>query len=182
MRTDPIYGLIRNHLICCFLIKKYEKNGRGVGACVQFGWVNFLRDTFHYMSSSLHWFRKGLRLHDNPALAKAIEHVRMQRGQSSQLYFLFVLDPWFASPGVVGPSRCRFLLESLQDLDTSLHGVGSLLHVAKGDPIKVIPRLAKEWSVGNVTWEVDTDPYARDRDEKMRRCLSSLGVNVDTSR
>ena len=40
------------------------------------------------MTRAIHWFRKGLRLHDNPALLKACEG-------SSELYPVFVLDPWF---------------------------------------------------------------------------------------
>eukprot|EP01031_Cornospumella_fuschlensis_P039147 gene39147-47629_t len=37
---------------------------------------------------SLHWFRKGLRLHDNPALLGAIK-------QTDHLYPVFCLDPHF---------------------------------------------------------------------------------------
>ena len=39
----------------------------------------------------LHWFRKGLRLHDNPALLRAL------RQGVTTVRFVFILDPWFAS-------------------------------------------------------------------------------------
>jgi hypothetical protein len=55
---------------------------------------------------SIFWFRKGLRLHDNPALLAAI------RG-SSYLFPVFILDPWFLKPERVGVNRLNFLLESL---------------------------------------------------------------------
>jgi hypothetical protein len=92
---------------------------------------------------SLMWFRKGLRLHDNPALLQACEGAR-------NVYPVFVLDPWFLAPDpsapspgsrLVGVNRIRFLLESLQDLDTSLRNCGSRLLLIHGSPISVIPHL-----------------------------------------
>jgi cryptochrome len=38
---------------------------------------------------SVHWFRKGLRLHDNPALIYALKNAKTFR-------CVFVIDPWFA--------------------------------------------------------------------------------------
>ena len=55
---------------------------------------------------SLLWFRKGLRIHDNPALLAAIQG-------ASHLYPVFVLDPWFLKPERVGVNRLSFLLEAL---------------------------------------------------------------------
>ena len=75
------------------------------------------------------WFRKGLRVHDNPALDAA------RRG-AGRLYPVFVLDPRYlrpdpaaASPGSAraGVARVRFLLESLADLDARLRRLGSRL-------------------------------------------------------
>ena len=56
--------------------------------------------------STLFWFRKGLRLHDNAALAAAIDG-------TSRLYPVFVIDPWFVSSGRVGNNRLHFLLTAL---------------------------------------------------------------------
>ena len=52
---------------------------------------------------SVLWFRKGLRVHDNPALQRACEG-------ASAVMPVFVLDPWFMSPERVGANRVRFLL------------------------------------------------------------------------
>jgi hypothetical protein len=65
------------------------------------------------------WFRKGLRLHDNLALQKALEH------QPKELYPVFCLDPWFLDPNKVGAVRLRFLLQSLRDLDLNLRKLNS---------------------------------------------------------
>jgi cryptochrome len=67
---------------------------------------------------SIHWFRKGLRLHDNPALIEAYKN-------ASHIWPVFVLDPWFAETARVGVNRWRFLLQTLQNLDDNLRKVDS---------------------------------------------------------
>lgn len=68
--------------------------------------------------SCIHWFRKGLRLHDNPALLAAMK-------DCSELYPIFILDPWFPKNMQVSVNRWRFLVESLKDLDESLKKLNS---------------------------------------------------------
>ena len=99
-------------------------------------------------TNALVWFRKGLRIHDNPALDQA------RRGATKILYPVFVLDPRYLerdptafSPGSAraGVSRIQFLMESLSDLDKSLRSLGSRLVVLRGgDPADVIVRVLKE--------------------------------------
>jgi cryptochrome len=100
-------------------------------------------------SGSLMWFRKGLRIHDNPALEYAAKGTRF-------LYPVFVIDPHYMepdpnafSPGSprAGLNRIRFLLESLVDLDLSLKKLGSRLLVLKGEPSEVLIRCLKEVSL-----------------------------------
>ena len=67
---------------------------------------------------SIHWFRKGLRLHDNPAFLAALEN-------SSHIWPVFILDPWFTKHANVGINRWRFLLQTLKDLDDSLKKINS---------------------------------------------------------
>ena len=52
--------------------------------------------------SVIHWFRKGLRLHDNPALLAAVERAAKEGLLVSPL---FILDPWFVKKARVGPNR-----------------------------------------------------------------------------
>ncbi len=75
--------------------------------------------------STVCWFRKGLRLHDNPSLLAALEG-------AGAVQPLFVLDPQFLAPQRVGAARLRFLLESLTDLDAGLRRRGSRLIVLHG--------------------------------------------------
>ncbi len=47
---------------------------------------------------AVHWFRKGLRLHDNAGLIAACE-------SSSKVYPVFILDPHFVNEDLVGVNR-----------------------------------------------------------------------------
>ena len=117
--------------------------------------------------SAIHWFRKGLRLHDNPALVEAC--------QSSRLYPIFCIDPWFAKPDIVGVNRYAFLLESLIDLDNSLRSLGSRLYVLQGKPEEQIPLLVSKWEVDLFTFESDSEPYAIQRDANIATALREAG-------
>lgn len=67
---------------------------------------------------AIHWFRKGLRLHDNPALQAACK-------VAVDVKPVFILDPWFANNANVGVNRWRFLLQTLQNLDENLKKINS---------------------------------------------------------
>ena len=82
----------------------------------------------------IHWFRKGLRLHDNPALLAALKPVD---GESLSVKPVFVLDPWFVQHGRVGQNRWRFLQQTLENLDSSLKEIGTRLYVIRGEPLEV---------------------------------------------
>lgn len=116
--------------------------------------------------TSIVWFRKGLRLHDNPALVEACK-------VSKKLYPVFVIDPHFAKPNIVGVNRYNFLLQSLIDLDTNLRAVGSRLYVVRGRPDEEIPKLIDRWNVQLLSYELDTEPYARKRDDMLCKLLQS---------
>lgn len=51
---------------------------------------------------TVHWFRKGLRLHDNSSLREGIR-------TSKTFRCIFVLDPWFAGSSNVGINKWRYV-------------------------------------------------------------------------
>ncbi|XP_047437674.1 cryptochrome circadian regulator 5 [Mugil cephalus] len=117
----------------------------------------------------VHWFRKGLRLHDNPALMAALRDCK-------ELYPVFILDPHYNSN--MGINRWRFLLGALKDLDCSLKKLNSKLFVVRGKPEDVFPKLFSKWNITKLTYEYDTEPYSRDRDEKVTNLAKEHGVEV----
>lgn len=48
----------------------------------------------------VHWFRKGLRLHDNPSLLRGLQ-------EATTFRCVFVIDPWFAGSSNVGINKWR---------------------------------------------------------------------------
>uniref|UniRef100_A0A8C7D7N4 Cryptochrome circadian regulator 2 n=1 Tax=Oncorhynchus kisutch TaxID=8019 RepID=A0A8C7D7N4_ONCKI len=121
--------------------------------------------------NSVHWFRKGLRLHDNPALQEALNSADTVR-------CVYILDPWFAGSANVGINRWRFLLESLEDLDSSLRKLDSRLFVVRGQPANVFPSLFKEWNVTRLTFEYDSEPYGKERDGAIIKMAQEFGVET----
>ena len=78
---------------------------------------------------SLIWFRRDLRLRDNPALLEALS-------SGAQTLALFVLDEEIAERA--GGHRRAYLADSLSKLNESL---GGRLEVISGTPKDVIPRV-----------------------------------------
>ncbi|XP_068096418.1 cryptochrome-1-like [Hyperolius riggenbachi] len=120
---------------------------------------------------SIHWFRKGLRLHDNPALLAAMK-------DCAELHPIFILDPWFPKNMSISVNRWRFLIEALKDLDESLKTINSRLFVVRGKPAEVFPVLFKKWKVTRLTFEVDTEPYSKQRDSEVERLAAEYNVEV----
>lgn len=117
------------------------------------------------------WFRRDLRLHDNPAwsAATAAHH---------EVIALFVLDPRLLD--AAGPFRRAQLLADLTALDHSLTTAGGCLLVRHGDPSRVVPQEATRTSAHTVYWNADVSPFAVRRDEQVRAALPA-GTKVATS-
>ena len=123
-------------------------------------------------SVSLHWFRKALRLHDNPALLKATE--------SSWMIPLYILDTEYLDSRRVNANRVGFLLDSLKCLDEDLRSKGSRLFVAKGKPLDIMQSFIKEFQIQRLTFERDTEPYNRKIDEELLKTSASHQVDVSS--
>ena len=137
------------------------------------------------MSRSVIWFRKDLRLHDNPALIEALRsETSALRGSSptssatSSLLAIFVIDPWFANPARIVANRYNYLLEALKDLDASLRARGSRLVVLRGSPSDVVPTAVAAWRATRLVFEEDIEPYARAQDAAVSNSARAEGVRV----
>ncbi|KAJ1520097.1 hypothetical protein ONE63_004319 [Megalurothrips usitatus] len=122
-------------------------------------------------ATAIHWFRKGLRLHDNPSLIAAIK-------AEVELRPVYIFDPWYEENVRCGPNRWRFLHESLVDLDRNLREIGSRLFVFRGKPEEIFTTLFNDWKVQRLTFEVDIEPYARERDELVMKIAKQQDVVV----
>jgi deoxyribodipyrimidine photo-lyase len=103
------------------------------------------------------WFRRDLRVRDNPALLAA----------GSEVLPVFVFDPvlWDAACD----TRRAYLVASLASLNESL---GGNLVLRTGDPSKVIPKLVKEVNADCVHIAADFGPYGSVRDANVEKGLN----------
>ncbi|VVC94173.1 unnamed protein product [Leptidea sinapis] len=120
---------------------------------------------------TVHWFRKGLRIHDNPALREGLTDATTFR-------CVFIIDPWFASSSNGGINKWRFLLQCLEDLDRSLRKLNSRLFVVRGQPADALPKLFREWGITTLTFEEDPEPYGRVRDHNISTKCREVGITV----
>jgi deoxyribodipyrimidine photo-lyase len=114
------------------------------------------------------WFRRDLRLADNPALLDAC--------RSDGVLPLFVLDP--ALWGPAGPSRRWYLAHSLTALDASLGSIGGGLSVLQGDPVEQVLAAAREVGATRVHVAADYGPYGRRRDSAVEQALAGAGIDL----
>ncbi|CBY17995.1 unnamed protein product [Oikopleura dioica] len=104
---------------------------------------------------TLHWFRKGLRLHDNRPLLAAIR-------SSEAVYCVYCLDlEWMRANERIGNNRIRFLLESLTDLDENLRKIGTRLFVLRGNARTAIKTFCREYEITQMTYMRDAEVFYR---------------------
>jgi deoxyribodipyrimidine photo-lyase len=122
------------------------------------------------MSTGLVWFRKDLRLTDNPAWAAAT-------AAHEEVTGLFVIDPnlWDR----VALRRRTQLSAHLAALDTDLAAYGGRLKVRRGDPAAVIP--AEAGAHSQIYWNEDVSPFAVRRDTAVRTLLQVEAVTFHGS-
>ncbi len=108
------------------------------------------------------WFRRDLRLADNPALVEAAD--------AGEVVPVFVLDPALWGPS--GVSRRQYLTRSLRALRDTIGG----LVVRTGSPPLVVPSLVMEMKATSVHVAADFGPYGTRRDDAVEKALGELGV------
>ncbi len=113
------------------------------------------------------WFRRDLRLRDNPALRAAAEH--------GPVLGLFVLDPGLWRNA--GPARRAWLAACLRSLDESIDG---RLCVRMGRASSLVPQLATEVGARSVHVSNDFTPYGRARDRAVVDALPDSVEGVAT--
>jgi deoxyribodipyrimidine photo-lyase len=111
------------------------------------------------------WFRRDLRVADQPALSAAVA-----AADGSRVLPLFVLDDALWEPSGL-PRRDR-LIRSLGALSASLDGA---LVVRRGRPEDVVPDVAAELGAEAVHVTGDAGPYGRLRDERVATSLADAG-------
>ena len=121
----------------------------------------------------LFWHRRDLRVTDNVGLAAA-------RDLSNKLVGIFCLDPLILERDDIAPARVSYMLGCLQELQQSYQQLGSELLILFNQPQVIIPQLADVLQVKTVCWNLDVEPYSRERDRLVAQALQTKGINTQT--
>ena len=90
------------------------------------------------------WFRQDLRLHDNEALINALR-------MAEEVIPVYVFDERVMLGHTrfglrkTGKHRARFIMESVDDLQRNLRGIGSDLVVRSGTPETILPEIVQRF-------------------------------------
>jgi deoxyribodipyrimidine photo-lyase len=119
--------------------------------------------------SVLLWFRRDLRLADNPAVAAAT-------ATGKPVIPLYLWSPGDDGDWPPGAASRAWLSRSLSALDDDLRARGSRLLILKGDSPETIPRLAATCSASMVFANRRHEPSAAAVDTRVKTRLEEAGI------
>ena len=125
------------------------------------------------MSTALVWFRRDLRLDDNPAL-----HAALKAGH--RVVPVYIHAPAEERPWSPGAASGWWLHHSLAALNGDLVSRGSALAVRRGASIHELERLAASTGAEAVYWNRLYEPAAIERDTRVKAALRTRGLHVES--
>jgi len=123
------------------------------------------------MSTAIVWFRRDLRLADNPALDRA-------RNDHDRVVPVFIWDPEAEGDWSAGSASRWWLHHSLSSLDERLRRKGSRLIIAGGDTAENLSRIRNATGADAVYWNRLYDPALVERDRALKSSLRDHGLAV----
>jgi len=122
-------------------------------------------------STAIVWFRRDLRLADNPALDYARNHY-------DRVVPAYIFDPESEAPWSPGAAARWWMHHSLAELSERLEDRGSRLILAQGNSEKHLKRMARACGADAVVWNRLYEPLTIQRDRKIKENLVEDGYEV----
>lgn len=119
------------------------------------------------------WFRRDLRIRDNPALSAACQDCR-------EIVPLFVFDEPLLRAQTFGSASVNFMLGCLSEIRKSLDERGLFMVWRRGDPVEEVLRAVQDLGTDAVYWNRDYEPSALERDLTVQQRLARQGCTVRT--
>ena len=113
------------------------------------------------------WFRKDLRLMDNPALVEA--------NLNAEIIPIFILDDTNPEENKMGAASRVWLYHSLKSLNISMQ---KKINFYSGDPVKIISELINNYNINGVYWNRCYEPWEIRRDKKIKDLLKIKKVKA----
>jgi len=118
---------------------------------------------------AIHWFRRDLRILDNPALHHAASC-------SAAVLPVYILSGWRNEHLWTGPKRQAFLCRSLASLAKNLETLEGHLVFRAGAADEVLEALVKERGADALFFNRDPDPFGRAMEGKVEAMAKRLGI------
>lgn len=125
------------------------------------------------MSVAIVWFRRDLRLRDNPALQAAIE-------AGHQVLPVYIHAPKEEGAWAPGAASNAWLHRSLQQLDADLRAIGSSLVLRRGESMAQLQALIAQSGAEAIYWNRKYEPATQPRDAAIKRGLREQGLQAES--
>ncbi len=123
---------------------------------------------------NIFWFRRDLRLNDNAGLYHALRSGR-------KVLPIFIFDPMILDKlEDKKDARVEFLVDTTLSLQQELEKLDSTLLIKYGTPESVWNELVGEYDIETVFTNRDYEPYALERDEKIKELLNKQDIGFKT--
>jgi len=113
------------------------------------------------------WFRRDLRIADNPALSEAVKTGR-------PLICLYVLET--ETERELGAASQWWLHHSLQSLSQDLEEIGGNLILRTGQAFRILDMLIEETGADTIYWNRRYDLAPRETDAAIKADLTARGL------
>lgn len=123
---------------------------------------------------NIFWFRRGLRLDDNVGFLEAL------KGEHPVLP-IFIFDKEILNELPEDDARVTFIFETLQKMRDELQEKhGSSIALYHGKPETIWKQLLEDYDIDTVFTNHDYEPYALERDKKIKKLLEDQEVSFKT--
>lgn len=119
----------------------------------------------------LHWFRRDLRLTDNPALHAASL-------SAEEVVPVYVISPWKEHHEWTGAPRQEWLSGCLKSLEKNVEAVGGRLVFRCGKALAELEKLITETGAEAVFYNRDPDPYGIRTEAGLEKLAARLGIKA----
>jgi deoxyribodipyrimidine photo-lyase len=120
-------------------------------------------------ATAIHWFRRDLRLSDNPALFHAVK-------EAEAVVPVYIQSVWKGPHAWTGPGRQAFLCGNLASLARNLEHIGGALFCRRGEARGELEALIRETKAEAVYFNRDPDPYGRAMEATIRELCREYGI------
>jgi deoxyribodipyrimidine photo-lyase len=124
-------------------------------------------------STAIVWFRRDLRLADNPALSAACS-------RADRVVLLYVHAPEEEGDWPPGAASRWWLHQSLARLSAALRGRGAELHLRRGPSLEALLAVVRATGAERVYWNRLYEPALAERDAQVESALVAAGVAVES--